>query len=306
MLGAARRYPAFNSLTLPLKAFLITSSGTFGGIITADHFSRKFESAQKPADQALASIEQHRRQEHVSGMTWTERAMDWGRRERYKIVGASWFISMVAAFALVGRNPYLTRPQQLVQARVYAQGLTLAVLIATASFELQDSNKGRGRYETVEYIDDQNHRHTKQVEREAPSDGDPLWKEMVKEEEQRLKERDAAIQEMEKRDRRKKQGQSQRHKSGSGDKPKHDPTSKGAEAGAKTSQNDEQSPQNKDQKKEKKDDKEEKKDEDGDGGEEDEEEEEDDEYHPVPGKKGEGKMMETATDSPQPNKAGVP
>lgn len=27
--GATRRYPAFRSLTLPLKAFLVTSSGTF-------------------------------------------------------------------------------------------------------------------------------------------------------------------------------------------------------------------------------------------------------------------------------------
>jgi len=29
--GATRRYPAFRSLTLPLKAFLVTSSGTFTG-----------------------------------------------------------------------------------------------------------------------------------------------------------------------------------------------------------------------------------------------------------------------------------
>ena len=29
--GAAKRYPAFGSLTLPLKAFLVTSSGTFAG-----------------------------------------------------------------------------------------------------------------------------------------------------------------------------------------------------------------------------------------------------------------------------------
>ena len=29
--AAATRYPAFRQLTLPLRAFLITSSGTFGG-----------------------------------------------------------------------------------------------------------------------------------------------------------------------------------------------------------------------------------------------------------------------------------
>ncbi len=29
--GAAARFPAFRSLTIPLRAFLITSSGTFAG-----------------------------------------------------------------------------------------------------------------------------------------------------------------------------------------------------------------------------------------------------------------------------------
>ena len=33
--SAARRYPAFRQLTLPLRAFLITSSGTFGGMVAS-------------------------------------------------------------------------------------------------------------------------------------------------------------------------------------------------------------------------------------------------------------------------------
>ena len=140
-------------------------------------------------------------------MSWTQRAMAWGREERYKIVGASWLASMVAAFAIVGRNPYLTGQQKLVQARVYAQGLTLAVLVASAAFELQDSRADKGRYESVEYVDEKDHKkHTKQVERERkqPSDGDDLWKDMVRQEEERLKERDDAIKSIEERDRKKR------------------------------------------------------------------------------------------------------
>lgn len=48
---------------------------------------------------------------------------------------------MGLAFAIVGRSPYLTTSQKLVQARVYAQGLTLAVLIASAAFEIGDRNE---------------------------------------------------------------------------------------------------------------------------------------------------------------------
>lgn len=270
-MGAARRYPAFNQLTLPLKAFLITSTGTFLGIIAADHASRGYQASRNPADQAYASREEQKKAAELSGMTWTQRALAWGREERYKIVGASWVASMVAAFALVGRNPYLTGQQKLVQARVYAQGLTLAVLIATAAFELQDSRQEKGRYETKEYVDEKDHKkHTKQVEREAPSDGDSLWKDMVKQEEERLKERDEAIRKMEQRARKRR---AKDHK----DHPKED---------------------KKEEKKDNKEDSEEESEEEG--------EEDEDLIKPVPGKKGEGKFMKKMSDPPDPNKSAVP
>jgi Hypoxia induced protein conserved region len=287
VVGAARRYPAFNQLTLPLKAFLITSAGTFSGIIAADHSSRSYESSRNPADQAYASREEERRRAQISGMTWTQRAMAWGREERYKIVGASWLASMVAAFAIVGRNPYLSGPQKLVQARVYAQGLTLAVLIASAAFELQDSNEQRGKYETVEYVDEKDHKkHTKQVEREQPADGDPLWKDMVKQEEERLKERDDAIKRMEERDRKKKAKEQKEH--------------------PKKAKKEEKPKEGKKEEKPTEEEKGEKKEasEGGDEGEEEEEEEE--EYQPVPGKRGEGKMMAKVSDPPNPGQSAVP
>lgn len=222
VVAATRRYPAFNQLTLPLKAFLITSAGTFAGIIAADHASRSYESSRNPADKAYALREEEKRRAEISGMTWTQRAMAWGKAERYKIVGASWLASMVAAFAIVGRNPYLTGQQKLVQARVYAQGLTLAVLIASAAFELQDSRKDKGPYEEEEYIDERDHKkHTRRVEREQPSDGDSLWKDMVKQEEERLKERDDAIKRMEERDRKKRAKEHKGHpKKAKGEKSK--------------------------------------------------------------------------------------
>jgi Hypoxia induced protein conserved region len=214
--------------------------------------------------------------------------MAWGREERYKIVGVSWLASMVAAFAIVGRNPYLTGQQKLVQARVYAQGLTLAVLIASAGFEMQDSRQEKGRYETIEYVDDKDHKkHRKQVEREEPSDGDSLWKDMVKQEEERLNERDQAIKRVEERDRKKR---AKEHK----EQPK-----KGKEEGKPEEEN-----------KHDEGGKGEKKQESQGGEEEDKEEaeaeEEEEEYQPVQGKKGEGKMMRKVSDPPDPNSSAVP
>lgn len=86
---------------------------------------------------------------------------------------------MGTAFALVSRNKYLTGAQKLVQARVYAQGLTLAVLVATAAFETSDATKGKGRWETVKILDpnDPEHKHMieKRIHHEAYQ-GEDLWR----------------------------------------------------------------------------------------------------------------------------------
>lgn len=161
-----------------MKTFLVTSAGTFSAIISADRASRSFETTRDPSrqyrDQASEQADELRQSE-----TLLKRAKDWGREHRYPIVTASWIASMGAALGMVGRDPYLTRAQKLVQARMYAQGLTLLVLMATAMLEVGDASKGRGRWETVKIIDpnDPEHKHLieKRIHHEA-YEGEDLWR----------------------------------------------------------------------------------------------------------------------------------
>ncbi|KIX09732.1 uncharacterized protein Z518_00813 [Rhinocladiella mackenziei CBS 650.93] len=200
VVAAHRRYQFFRNLTLPLKAFLVTSSGTFFGIVNADHYSRKYEAESNPLEMQYRQREAEKLEAEKAGKTWTERAMDFGRKERYKIVAGSWVASMAAAFAMVNRNKYLTGPQKIVQARVYAQFLTVGVLVATAAFEIADSRNQTGRWEKVRYIDPTDPEHKRMLEKSVEKvvasqgtggGGDDLWKEMVAAEEQRIKEREA-------------------------------------------------------------------------------------------------------------------
>lgn len=199
---ASKRFAGFNALTLPMKTFLVTSSTTFAAIIAADRGSRNFEMARDPSrqyrDAASRDLDALRSTESVGA-----RFKEWGREHRYPIVTASWVASMGIALGLVGRNPYLSRAQKLVQARVYAQGLTLAVLVATAAFEVGDANKGRGRWETVKVLDpdDPEHRHMieKRIHHEAYS-GEDLWRDMVATEERKIAAREKAVKEQEAKD----------------------------------------------------------------------------------------------------------
>jgi hypothetical protein len=122
---------------------------------------------------------------------------------------------------MVGRNPYLTGPQKLVQARVYAQGLTLAVLVASAVFEIQDQKRGAGRWETVKILDpnDPEHKHIieKRIHHERYQ-GEDLWRDMVETEERKMKERHEALTESEEKERREKRKQKTGNGNGNGKK----------------------------------------------------------------------------------------
>ncbi|KAF2478568.1 hypothetical protein BDY17DRAFT_328108 [Neohortaea acidophila] len=200
--AASLRFPAFRQITLPLRVFLITSSGTFGAIVAADAGSRAYERQRNPDNQyqdEQASI----RQQADAQKTGKQRTMNWLSDNRYGVVFGSWVASMGTALGLVGRNPYLTGQQKLVQARVYAQGLTLAVVIISLAFETSDSSRGKGRWETVKVLDpnDPTHKHMieKKIHHES-YEGEDQWMDMVASEERKLKEREKAHKQQQKKD----------------------------------------------------------------------------------------------------------
>ncbi|OJJ49847.1 hypothetical protein ASPZODRAFT_156882 [Penicilliopsis zonata CBS 506.65] len=189
VMAASRRYHTIRSLTLPMKTFLVTSSGTFVGIVAADHSSRQFEAQRNTQLQWYQSREAQLHQEEMAGMGTMERLTKWAHREKYKIVSATWVASMIGSFVLVGRNPYLSGQQKIVQARVYAQGLTLAVLVASAAFEIHDQRKGRGILEAAK-------KKVQEVDNHADNnEQNDLWKDMVAAEEQRLKSKHKSLYE---------------------------------------------------------------------------------------------------------------
>lgn len=147
-------------------------------IIGADRYSRAFEASQH-SDEGYKDAAARNRATLDSQRTPYEKFMHWGKEYRYPVVGVSWVASMAVALGLVGRSPYLTTQQKIVQARVYAQGLTLAVLLATAAFEIGDRNEGQGRWETVKVIDPDDPEHKHLIEKRVHQEnyaGEDMWR----------------------------------------------------------------------------------------------------------------------------------
>lgn len=182
------RWPIVNSLTIPMKAFLATSVGSFSAIIVADRYSRAYEHIRRPESIVQKTSSQLILEQAKLEQTQAERAKDWLRANRYPIVFGSWLASMGLAFGLVHRNPYLTGAQKIVQARVYAQGLTVGVLVASFGLEALDKKDGKSRWETVMVRDpdDPSKLVPKRVHLEMYP-GQDKWRDMITAEENRLK-----------------------------------------------------------------------------------------------------------------------
>ena len=85
---------------------------------------------------------------------------------------------MGVALGVVGRSPQSTT-QKLVQARVYAQGLTVLVLLATAALEVGDRKQGEGWWETVKIVDPKDPDHKRVIEKKMYHEeyvGEDRWK----------------------------------------------------------------------------------------------------------------------------------
>lgn len=177
--GASRRYAVVRSLTLPFKSFLVSSSATFGAIVVAERHSIRFQRSHDPMNNYLEDAQRAAEEARRTQRTEAQRMLDWAREHRYSIVFASWVASMAIALSIVGRSKYMSTSQKVVQARVYAQGLTLAVLIATAALETADAKAGKGRWETVMVADPNDPTHQTMIERKVHKEdyeGQDLWK----------------------------------------------------------------------------------------------------------------------------------
>lgn len=193
---AQRRYPTFRGLTVPFRTFLACSAGTFAAIIAADRASRNYEAERAPERQHHLNAQEQLQQQITESQTFWERARSWGNKNRYSIVAGSWVASMGTAFAIVHRNKYLTGAQKLVQARVYAQGLTLAVLLASLAMETNDARKQQGRWETVKVLDPNDPTHKRMIEKRVHHErypGEDQWMDMVAKEERKMKEREEKL-----------------------------------------------------------------------------------------------------------------
>ncbi|KAG5359638.1 Respiratory supercomplex factor 2-like protein [Yarrowia sp. C11] len=118
---------------------------------------------------------EHRKEQQAGFMHYLQ-------EHKYKCVFGGWVVSMAGSMWYVFRDKYMTSTQKVVQARMYAQASTIILLFATLAFSASDNIGGGNNSRDFLGKDGKVHHHHVQLEHSND------WKELLKEEEGRLKD----------------------------------------------------------------------------------------------------------------------
>ncbi|WFD32450.1 Replication factor C, subunit RFC4 [Malassezia sp. CBS 17886] len=130
---AQPRIPTIQRLPFHIKASLIFSSGLALGVFDADragiaYNQQHFSDAYAVQGRRLRTVEEQRWDE----LSTFDKAITWTKNNKFSVVAGSWFASMGASWLYIQSQP-LSLSQKIVQARVWAQGLTVACMLGMAA-----------------------------------------------------------------------------------------------------------------------------------------------------------------------------
>lgn len=127
-----RSWAPFRSLRLPVKFFFVMAASMATGAIVADKSGLAYE-RERYSDTGAKMMKRYSSREarQWDELSASDKALTWAKDNKFGVVAGSWVVSMGGIFAYIQTQP-LSFAQKLVQARVWAQGITLASLVAMA------------------------------------------------------------------------------------------------------------------------------------------------------------------------------
>ncbi|KAJ8653278.1 hypothetical protein O0I10_011027 [Lichtheimia ornata] len=127
-----RRSAEFRALSRPMQAIMPTAATVSGYLFASDRATSAYENANLGYTDEDLLMQLHDGEEQAKKTGF----LAYLNENRWSVIGLSWAASMVGALGYSFSNRYLTTQQKVVQARMYAQAVTLAVLMASAGLSI--------------------------------------------------------------------------------------------------------------------------------------------------------------------------
>ncbi|KAI8988143.1 hypothetical protein BDF20DRAFT_815669 [Mycotypha africana] len=132
-----RKSAEFRALSRPMQSIMAASTTTAGFLFASDRAVTAYENNVLGYTDELLVEQLERRRTPDENLSTIDRSLRYLNDNRWSfIVGLSWAVSMAGALGYSFSNRYLTTQQKIVQARMYAQAVTIAVLMASAGLSI--------------------------------------------------------------------------------------------------------------------------------------------------------------------------
>ncbi|AMD21460.1 HER181Wp [Eremothecium sinecaudum] len=134
------KFPKFNPsrMTPSIKTALFISPPTLFASICAEEASNSFDRVMYGTGNSRELIEEHQR---WSKLSLSDKILESSNKHKYKIIVGAWAAAMYGSWRVVDRDPIMTKTQKIVQARMYAQGLTVLLLLGSVGLSMYESKR---------------------------------------------------------------------------------------------------------------------------------------------------------------------
>ncbi|SCU87873.1 LAMI_0D07822g1_1 [Lachancea mirantina] len=135
---APMRFPKFNPAKMPwsMKTAIFITPPTLLMSICAEEASTNFDNMMYGAgSSSVDAIEEHKRWKNLS---LQQKVVEGLSNNKYKVIVAAWAASMWGSWKFVDRDPIMTKTQKAVQARMYAQSITVLLLLGSIGLSMYE------------------------------------------------------------------------------------------------------------------------------------------------------------------------
>lgn len=133
-----KRSGFYQTLTATTRTFFSLAPPIGLGVLNAEWASRKFDQAKYKFGEA-SEIAQKEKKDYEDLPLKDRLAYDLAEN-KYKVITGLWAASLGGSFWIVNRDKFLSKSQKLVQARMYAQALTVGLLLGSMFLSMKSYN----------------------------------------------------------------------------------------------------------------------------------------------------------------------
>ncbi|KAJ7739891.1 hypothetical protein B0H16DRAFT_1568202 [Mycena metata] len=148
-----RRWAYYRNLPPSLKVLGVLIITAPALSIQAERRGLEYDRSQWEGDGVrILDMQEHQEMSRWETLSTSDKIADWASRHEYSLIVGGWALSLAVAGGIISRDKYQTTAQKVVQARMWAQGLTIGIILAAAGLKT-GHNKGesasRVRHDSV-------------------------------------------------------------------------------------------------------------------------------------------------------------